>query len=128
MKFTLKENGFTSAFEYGALSISPQTDFGFRPVQLMVASIAGCSGNLFKKVLEKKRIPYKNIEITCEVKRSEEQVSVIEQMDFTYHVYGENLEETKITKSLELAMKNCAMAQSVNSAIVIREKLELHEV
>lgn len=51
MDFYLKENGVRTSFDYGQLNISGDEAFGFRPYQLMVASIAGCSIGVFRKIL-----------------------------------------------------------------------------
>ena len=70
MKFELGQTGaFEVEFDYGKLNISSNTEIGYRPVHLLVSSIAGCSGGLLKKVLEKKRIAFDTIHIDAEVER-----------------------------------------------------------
>lgn len=51
MKFQLTKNGFQTNFNYGTLHISGDENKGFRPYQLMVSSIVGCSGSVFRKRL-----------------------------------------------------------------------------
>ncbi|XJZ28256.1 OsmC family protein [Bacillota bacterium Lsc_1132] len=126
MKFNLSETGaFQTEFEFGKLSISGNSDIGFKPVQLMVSSIAGCSGGVFKKILEKKRIAYKGIEITASVERNPDEANRITKISFHYIVDGENLNLQQLEKSLEVAFKNCAMAQSVKGAIEIVETVSI---
>lgn len=49
MKFTLTDTtAFKTELEFGELSISGNSDLGFRPVELLVSSIAGCSGGVFR--------------------------------------------------------------------------------
>ena len=123
MKFKMQEVGFNTDMEYGNLSVSGNSDYGFRPFQLLVSSIAGCSGGVFRTVLQKKRIDYKNIEIDAEVDREEEEPKRIKKITLTFTVTGEGLKEEVLEKSLKVAMKNCSMAQSVKDSIEIIEKV-----
>lgn len=126
MKFTLNDTGaFLTEFDYGQLSISGNADIGYRPFQLLVSSIAGCSGGVFKKVLEKKRIPFKSIEINAEVERNEQQANRVTKISLHFIVYGDNLSYEQVEKSLRVATKNCAMVQSVKDAIEIEETVEV---
>ncbi|WP_018665116.1 OsmC family protein [Heyndrickxia acidiproducens] len=128
LKFTLKDTGaFQSKFEFGSLSISGNSKIGFRPYQLLVSSIAGCSGGVFKKVLDKKRISYQNIEITADVERNEQKENKVTKIHLHFLVKGENLKLEQLEKSLKVAMKNCPMAQSVKGAIAINETVEARE-
>lgn len=128
MKFNLSETGaFETKFEFGELSISGNSDIGFKPVQLMVSSIAGCSGGVFKKILDKKRIAYKGIELTAEVERNPDEANRITKISYHYTVEGENLKQQQLEKSLEVAFRNCAMAQSVKGAIEIIETVSIKE-
>lgn len=55
MEFNMKkEAGFTTNLPYGELHIAGDEEYGFRPYQLMVSSIAACSGGVLRKILEKK--------------------------------------------------------------------------
>ncbi|WP_423246226.1 hypothetical protein [Metabacillus hrfriensis] len=44
VKFKMREAGFSANFEYGELHAAGNKKYGFRPYQLMVSSIAVCSG------------------------------------------------------------------------------------
>jgi putative redox protein len=126
VNFKLDDTGaFQSKFEFGELFISGNTDIGYRPVELMVSSIAGCSGGVYKKILEKKRIAFTGIEIKASVERNEQEANKITKIDLTYIVEGENLNFQQLQKTLEVALKNCGMAQSVKGAIEINEKVEI---
>lgn len=126
MEYKLAETGeFQTEFEFGELRISGNSDIGFKPVQLMVSSIAGCSGGVFKKILEKKRISFKGIEITASIERNPEEANRITKITFHYTVEGDDLKLPQLEKSLEVAFKNCAMAQSVKGAIEIIETVSI---
>lgn len=53
MKFEMTEHGFVTETEFGTLEISSNEEKGFRPYQLMVSSIAACTGGVMRKILEK---------------------------------------------------------------------------
>ncbi|MDA3129858.1 OsmC family protein [Aliibacillus thermotolerans] len=78
MKFNFKDSGALEAeFEYGKLDISSNSELGFRPVQLLVSSLVGCSGGLLKKVMEKKRIAFDTIKMEVEIERNEEEANKV---------------------------------------------------
>lgn len=126
MEFKMKEFGFQTTTDYGELHVAGDETFGHRPYQLMVASIAVCSGGLLRQILSKKRIEFKNITIRTEVKRNEAEANRIEKIRIHYIIDGKNLDPEKIEKSIALANKNCPMAQSVNQSIIIQETFELN--
>ncbi|MEB1809047.1 MAG: OsmC family protein [Bacillaceae bacterium] len=127
MEFIMKENGFTANFEYGTLHISGNEEFGFRPYQLLVSSIAVCSGGVLRKVLEKKRIVYKDVKVTADVTRNPEGAQEIQKVHMHFIITGSNISEEKIEKSLTVTRKNCSMVQSVKDSIEITESFEIIE-
>ncbi len=126
MKFTLGETGaFEADFEYGKMNISSNTGIGFRPVQLLVSSLAGCSGGLLKNILEKKRITFDSIAIEANIERNEKEANKVTKVELHFIVFGKDLSQPQAQKSLDLAVKNCAMIQSVNRAIEVVETIEV---
>lgn len=51
MIFNMTENGFVTEFGYGELNVSGEDQYGFRPYQLLVSSLAVCSGGVLRKVI-----------------------------------------------------------------------------
>lgn len=128
MKFQLQQSGaFAAEFKQGKINISSNTDIGFRPVELLVSSIAGCSGGLLKTILGKRRIEFEGIEIEATIERNEKEANKVTKVALHYIVLGKNLSLTKVQQSLDLAVKNCAIVQSVNNSIEIVETLEVRE-
>lgn len=68
MEIVWNQNGFEADLEYGKLKISGNEEAGFRPYQLLAASIAACSGTVLHNILEKKRIQLKDM--TIETKKN----------------------------------------------------------
>ncbi|WHX24970.1 OsmC family protein [Virgibacillus halodenitrificans] len=128
MKLVMKENGLRTELEYGVLDISGNEEYGFRPYQLMVASIAGCSGSVFRKILEKQRTEIDDMQITAEVERNPEEANRIEKITLNFKVQGKNLDPAKLQKNLEISRKNCSMVRSVEGSIQIEENIETIEL
>ncbi|MEN1970216.1 OsmC family protein [Lentibacillus sp. N15] len=128
MDFYLKDNGMRTEFEYGTLSVSGDEQYGYRPFQLMVASIVGCSGSVFRKILDKQRTQYEDLQIHADVERNPEVANRIEKIVLTFTVKGKHLDPAKLQRNLELSRKNCSMVRSVENSITVEENLEIIEL
>ncbi|WP_347861353.1 OsmC family protein [Salimicrobium sp. PL1-032A] len=128
MDFYLKDEGVRTSFEFGQLNIASDENHGFRPFQLMVASIAGCSLSVYRKILDKQRIKYEDIKLTAEVTRNSDESNRIEKVKLHYVVKGYRLNHDKLAKNLEVARKNCSMVQSVKDSIEIEESIDCMEL
>ncbi|WP_191566247.1 OsmC family protein [Metabacillus idriensis] len=125
MEFKMREVGFSANFEYGELHIAGNEEYGFRPYQLMVSSIAVCSGGVLRGILEKKRLAVEDITIQAKVERNKEEANRIESIAIHYLLKGNDLSEEKIEQSIKLARKNCPMVRSVEDSIKITETFEI---
>ena len=125
MKFKMKEGGFTSELEYGSLHVSGNEEYGFRPYQLLVSSIAVCSGGVLRKVLEKMRLSFDDIEVNAEVERNEAIANRVEKIHLHFIIKGTQIDEQKLEKAMALTRKNCSMVQSVIGSIEVTETVEI---
>lgn len=127
MEFHMTENGFATETAYGELHASPDDQYGFRPFQLMVASIVSCSGSVLRGVLTKMRLDFSDIKIFVKVERNAEKVNRIEKLRLHFVIHGTELRKEKVQRAVSLARKNCAMLQSVTDSISVIESFELIE-
>ncbi len=111
--------------EYGVLDISGNEEFGYRPFQLMVSSIAGCSASVFRKVLEKKRLDIEDLKVSAEVERNPEEANKIESIHLNFTVKGVQLSIDQMEKSLEIARKNCSMVRTIEDTVKVTETIEV---
>lgn len=125
MEFKMEEHGFVTHVEFGELHVSGNGDQGFRPYQLMVSSIVGCSAGILRKVLSKMRMEVEELKVSVRVKRNPEAANRIEEMDLHFILQGREIPLEKVKKALEVTRKNCAMIQSVQDSIQIRESFEV---
>ncbi|QTD42894.1 OsmC family protein [Sporosarcina sp. Te-1] len=122
MKFEMTENGFETETSYGKLAISSNDEYGFRPYQLLVSSVAVCSGGVMRKILDKMRMPADHITVEAkEIVRNPDQADRIEKIHLHFTIQGSSIEKEKMDRVLELTRKNCSMVQSVHESIEINE-------
>lgn len=125
MDFKMEENSFSITTNFGTLDTSSDDHYGFRPFQLMISSIVGCSGSVFRKIIKKKRMQVEDVIITAEATRVKEEADRIASIHLHYKIKGEDLSEELVTKILHLTYKHCSMVQSVKDSIKITETFEL---
>lgn len=125
LKYVFNENNFEANFKSGRLHISGDEEYGIRPFQLLVSSIASCSGLVFSKILSKQRIAFESLEIEAEVERNPDLANKIEKISLFFKVTGKDLNEKRLLKNLSISRKNCSMVRSVEESILIEENLEI---
>lgn len=125
MNFSMNENGFTGHLPFGDLQISSNEEHGFRPYQLLVSSLAICSGGVMRKVFDKMRMSFEDIQIEVkEVVRNDEKAGRVEKVHLHFIITGD-IKEEKMPRILELTRKNCSMVQSVQDSIEVVETYEI---
>ncbi|RPF50570.1 OsmC family protein [Aquisalibacillus elongatus] len=125
MKFQVTQDEIQTEVGYGTLNISPNEEEGYRPFQLMVASLAGCSASVYRKILNKQKVEFEEMTIDAEVERTGDDVNKIEKVTLNFKVKGQNLNQKKLEKGLQIASKNCSMVQSVIGSIEVVENVEI---
>ena len=125
MEFKMTEKGFETTVDYGTLHISGKEEYGFRPFQLLVSSIAVCSGGVLRKVLERMRMTFDDITVQAKVTRVEDEPKRISDIQLHFVIKGSELSEDKMEKALKVTRKNCSMVQSVKDSIHITESFEI---
>lgn len=125
MKFSMNENGFTGTLPFGELLISGNEEYGYRPYQLLVSSLAVCSGGIMRKVLEKMRMPAEDIQIEVkDVVRIEEEASRVSKVHLHFTLKGD-IDPAKMPRVMELTRKNCSMVRTMEHSIEINETYEV---
>lgn len=124
MNFTIKNGQITGDLAYGSLPVSTDDKMGYRPYELFVSSLIGCSGTILNNILKKKRYPFEKIEMTGTSVRNPDQANRIEQLSFQATIYSQqNLDEQQAEKIAHLVVKNCGMIQSVIQTIDLSFKI-----
>lgn len=125
MEFTYYNEKLIGQMEYGFLPISPNAELGYRPMELFVSSLTGCSTSVLANILDKKRIDYKRIDVNVSAVRNPEEANRIERLTFVVAVQTETLDKARHAEKIAaLVLKNCGMIQSVIGSIDIRYQIE----
>lgn len=120
MNFTFKDGKVTTNTDFGGLSISPNAELGFRPSELFISSLIGCSIPTLSNILVKRRISFQHINISASAVRNPEMANRIEQISITAEVESNTEMSSELAKKIaDLVIKNCGMIQSVINSIEI---------
>lgn len=125
LDFVMTEKNFTTSTAFGDLHISSEGENGFRPFQLLLSSLAGCSGEMMRTILQKKRISFSSIEINTKMESNTR--GRVTDIHLHFVVTGKQLDENAMEKVLKLTKRNCQMIQSVQAGINITESITLKE-
>ncbi|WP_374724376.1 OsmC family protein [Calidifontibacillus erzurumensis] len=118
MKFTFEGHHMIGKLDHGDLAISGDKREGFCPYELFVSSLVGCSGILLNKILNKKRLPFKKIELEAVVDNNEEKANQIKKVAIIAYIRtNQSISVEQAEKISRLVVKNCGMIQSVNNSI-----------
>jgi len=88
-------------------------DDGFRPLELMALSLAGCTGMDVISILEKKRQEITAYEVKVDAVRAEEHPKVITEAKVAYHITGKEVSEKAVVRSIELSATQYCPAQGM---------------
>lgn len=123
LKFTVKDDYVNGSLPFGNLTISSYEDLGFLPTELLVASIASCSGLVFQSILKKQRVKLDLLTIDADVVQNPNEANRIEKVILTFTVKGKNLNKELLLRNLSLTSKYCTIIRSVDKNIDVDKKL-----
>ena len=102
-------------------------DLGPRPKEMMLVALAGCTGMDVVSILKKMRVDLTGFNVRVEANMTEEHPKHYDEMKIVYEFSGENLDEAKLKKAIDLSMdRYCGVsvvyrkAMPVNYEIVIK--------
>lgn len=123
LKFTVKEGYVEGDFPFGDVPISSDSNLGILPTELLAASIASCSGLVFRSILKKQRINVDTVTIDVNMIQNANEANRVKKVILTYNVKGKNLHERKLLNSLLLTKKYCTVVRSIEKSIEVEKKL-----
>lgn len=128
MKYVVKnEKHIEAELGFGNMVISSDDKTGFRPVELLVSSVAGCSGSIFYSILKKQRLEFSELTIDADIERNKDEANRVVKIVLYFTVKGKQLNEKKLRRNLAITRRYCGMLRSVEDSIVVEEKLTLIE-
>jgi putative redox protein len=120
------DSGFT--VQLGASPRVGGNDDGFRPMELMLISLAGCTAMDVISILRKKRQEVTALEVRVEAERAEEHPRVFTEVVVTYVVHGVSVDPKAVARAIELSeTKYCPAQAMLRKATSIRHTYEIIE-
>jgi putative redox protein len=86
---------------------------GFRPLELMAISLAGCTAMDVISILKKKRQDITDFQVDVHAERAQEHPRVFTSAVIDYRVVGHNVDEKAVVRSIELSAKSYCPAQGM---------------
>jgi putative redox protein len=86
---------------------------GFRPLELMAVSLAGCTAMDVISILKKKRQDVTAFEVSVHAERAQEHPRVFTQIKVEYLVTGHHVEQAAVERAMELSKTTYCPAQAM---------------
>ena len=102
---------------------------GIRPKELILISLAGCTGSDVVAILQKKKVNFTGFEINIEAEQQEEHPQVYTKIHLGYVFYGKNIQEKDVERAIELSQtKYCSVTAMLQKAVTIEHYYRIVEV
>jgi putative redox protein len=99
---------------------------GFRPMEMLLMGLAGCSAFDVVHILEKSRAPITGCTVAVEAERAETDPKVFTKIALTFRVTGRNLAADKVERAVKLsADKYCSASIMLGKTAEITHSIEL---
>ena len=105
------DSGFKVQLSNGAEVAS--TDEGFRPLELMAVSLAGCTAMDVISILEKKQQAVTAFDVKVQADRADQHPKVFTHAVITYVVTGHAVDEAAVVRAIELSTTKYCPAQAM---------------
>ena len=117
LSFTCEaDSGFT--LPLGAeLSVGGDND-GFRPMELILTGLAGCTAMDVISILNKKRQEVTDFQVKVHAERAEEHPRVFTDVSIDYFIIGHGIDENAVIRAIELSAIRYCPAQAMFSKII----------
>ena len=100
---------------------------GLRPKAMMLSALAGCSGLDVASLIEKMKLEVTDFKIETIANLTEEHPKVYDAVTVEYHFYGNNLNEAKLQRAVDLSVeKYCGVMEMFRQFAKIEIKTIFH--
>ena len=102
---------------------------GFKPVELLLVSLAGCTGMDVISILQKKRQQLLDFEVNIGGERRPEHPKAWTSMHIEYVVRGRNIDPVAVERAIELSeTKYCSVTATLQGSVEITHSVVIEEV
>ena len=100
---------------------------GLRPKAMMLSSLAGCSGLDVVSILDKMKVQISDFRIDTYGELTDEHPKTYHTVSVEYHFYGDNLDEGKIKKAVDLSIeKYCGVMEMFRQFAKVNTSIHYH--
>ncbi|WP_322506834.1 OsmC family protein [Anaerolinea sp.] len=101
---------------------------GFRPMELLLVGLAGCTAMDVISILEKKRQQVTGFEVRAHAERANEHPKVFTEITLEYIVTGHNIDPEAVKRAVELSEnKYCSAQAMLGKTANIQHKITILE-
>lgn len=101
---------------------------GIRPKELILLSLAGCTGSDVASILSKKRVKLDGFEMNINADVADEHPQVFTKINLEYVFYGKNLPVKEIERAIELSQtKYCSVTAMLQKSVTIEHSYRIVE-
>jgi putative redox protein len=103
-------------------------DNGFRPMELMALSLAGCTAMDVISILTKMRQDVTDFEVNIQAERAEDHPKVFTNAIITYSFTGNKLDDQSVKRAIELsAVRYCPAQSMLSKTFPIKLQFEIYQ-
>jgi len=103
------------------------TGHGSNPMELLLMTIAGCSGMDIITILDKMKVNVQRFETTVEGERASDHPRVFKDIEVVYKFWGQTLPKDKLQRAVQLSMeKYCSVANMIDKAANLTYRIEIN--
>lgn len=126
MQFEANVSGHSIMMD--ALQAVGGEDKGARPKELMLASLAGCTGMDVVSILKKMRVQFEGLEIIVEGDVTEEHPKHYQRMHIIYVFKGKDLPPDQLKKAIELSQdRYCGVSAVYKKTMEVSYEVRISE-
>jgi putative redox protein len=104
-------------------------DSGFRPMQLLLVSLGGCTGMDILSILRKKRQDVTGFEIHLDARQAEEHPRIFTHINISYIIQGRGIRSGAVERAIELSeTKYCPAQAMLAKSAAMEHTFEIIEV
>jgi putative redox protein len=102
---------------------------GFKPIELMLVSLGGCTAMDVISILQKKRQDVHEFDVKVVADRAEDHPRVFRHITLEFIVKGKNIDQDAVQRAVELsAEKYCAAQAMLGQVLPIEHKITIEEL
>ncbi len=110
-----------------AATSSGGNDLAARPVEVLLASLGGCTGMDVVAILRRMKTPVESLRITIEDTRASDYPKVIERIHLVYRLEG-RIPPENVERAIELSLsKYCPIANTLTGVTTITSEFSIGE-